>query len=142
MGWWRSFERPAAIALVVYTSASFAFVPVFPFAVVDMYARLGHRYEAAMPVVLIDGEQGDVRTLTDFRGLTPAALSTDGIPCSVGYIIDDLRNHLVEHVAAPDAPPGDTDVAFGWRRYHIDEDGVIVDEGLRVVATGTARRRR
>lgn len=133
------FEAPALVAMGVYGVLSFLLSPEFPFATVDMYANVGHRYGGARPVVLVDDREVDVHTLTDFRGVDPTALVMGPHPCSEAYRIDAIRNHVAGHLATADAPEGALRVVFAWRLYHMEPDGRVVDDGTDTMATATAR---
>ena len=139
LDWTRSFELAAFIAMVTYGVLSFALTPEFPFAAVDMYATVMHRYEGATPIVLFDGEEVDVESLTDFRGVGPEQIVADQMPCSEAYLVDAIRNRIASHPAPGQSPPGRA-FAFAWRRYHMEEDGTIVQMPLVIAATGTAQR--
>ncbi len=136
------FEPLALVAMLVYASASYLLTPEFPFTIVDMYARVGHRREGATPVMLVDDGEVDVRTLTDFRGIAPEDIVPGHMPCSEAYRLDEIRNHVAAHMANAESSPGDLAIAFAWRRYHIDASGAVVEDPMVVVRAGTARRLR
>ena len=138
---WNAVQRVpyAVLSCVIYTAGSFAFAPRFPFAVVDMYAHMEGHHVGAVPVFLIDGKIGDVRDVERIQGIPPEAFSEKGIPCSMGYALDEIHYYVTEHSVPDDAPPGPLKVAFAWRRFALSETGPI-EEPLQVIATGTAYR--
>ncbi len=127
----------AAVSCALYMAGSVAFAPRFPFAVVDMYAHMQDHHEGAVPVFLIDGRVADVRDVDKIQGIPEIAFSEQGIPCSMGYALDEIHYYVAEHSVPEDAPPGPLKVAFGWRRFRLSDTGVV-EEPIRVVASGTA----
>lgn len=127
----------AALSCAVYMTGSLGFAPRFPFAVVDMYAHMeGHR-EGAVPVFLVGGKIADVHGVERIQGIPDLAFSEAGIPCSMGYAVDEIHYYVTENTAPDDAPAGPLEVAFGWRWFRLSETGVI-EEPIHVIATGTA----
>ena len=127
--------------MLVYMGLSALVAPRFPFAIVDMYARMGPRYDAQVPRMMVDGHEVDPDTLVDFQGFDPAQFDAAGRPSSRGWDLARMRNRVAQHAAAPGAAPGDVEVAFGWQHLSIDEAGTILDGGFEVIARGTARRK-
>ena len=125
--------------MISYAALCFALRPEFPFATVDMYANVGHRYEGALPMLAVDGVQVDLRSLRDFRGITPSEIARANMPCSEGYLLDEIRNYVAGHQARGSRRSDEVRVEFVWRRYHMEENGTVVDDGNVVAASGTAR---
>jgi hypothetical protein len=128
--------------MLAYVALCFALSPQFPFARVDMYADVGHRHEGAMPTFFVGGSAVALDTMTDFRGLDPSDVVRADMACSEEYLLDEYRNYLAAHQASGPAPADAVRIDFGWRRYHIEEDGAVVDDEQVVTASGTARVRR
>lgn len=95
----------------------------------------------AVPLLLADGADADIRDFTGFAGLDPSDVDTGhhGVPCSVEHRLYEARAWLAGHLA-PDDAPGPVRIQLGLRILSVDEDGALhqVD---RIDGTGTATRR-
>jgi hypothetical protein len=87
----------------------------YPFSRFSMYAKVGARSSAAVPVFLADDRLVQPERFTGFRGLDPSWSSRlKSMPGSLGYVTDDAQRWIMEHSSAESAPPGPVRFAIGY----------------------------
>ena len=96
----------------------------YPFSPFAMYSDIGNRREGAVPYARIDGSVARLTELDGFSGLDLDQMRPNGLPVSLGNIVDQDIVHVRGRLSgAP--PPGARihQVEYGYRIIKLHDDG-------------------
>lgn len=122
----------------IYVGATMVIGESFPFSPFGMYSDIGNRREGAVPYARIDGVPARLSELDGFTGLDLEQMRPNGLPVSLGNIVDQDIVRVRSGLA--DAPPAGArlhEVEYGYRIIKLGDDGAFTyDQVVRTRGVG------
>lgn len=124
------FDAPFAWSKIAFFSAyviaTMIIGETFPFSPFAMYSDIGNRREGAVPYARIDGVAARLSDLDGFAGLDLESMRPNGLPVSLGNIVDQDMV-MVRSGLASAPPPGARihEVEYGYRIIKLDDGGTF-----------------
>lgn len=112
----------------------------FPFDKFELYAGIGNRDHAAVPLFLVEDQEANIWDYHQFTALDSDAFLNDTIPTSVTWMAEEAARWVRNHPKPEGVAEGPHRVQWGYRLLRIDSQGEIIEERL-VLTEGHAWKR-